>query len=178
MGSTGVAPTAPGAAVSPAAALRAAFHVNAIMMNSFQRYWSIFVKPFGCRTHPISRQSLFQGLSVYGPCAVIAWMAFTTPDRLLYRSSGASPESSRAAWLGTASSCCGLFCFQGARCFSIDGLILSPALFCSVIFTERSSALKEPYSPQRNQILPPAETFAFHCRICSSRLPKNPKASA
>ena len=86
-------------------------------MNSFQRYWSIFVKPFGCRTHPIRRQSLFQGLSVYGPCAVIAWMAFTTPDRLLYRSSGASPESSRAAWLGTASSCCGLFCFQGARCF-------------------------------------------------------------
>ena len=90
-------------------------------------------------SYPPDQQAVFQGLSVYGPCAVIAWMAFTTPDRLLYRSSGASPESSRAAWLGTASSCCGLFCFQGARCFSIDGLILSPALFCSVKITDRKS---------------------------------------
>ena len=72
----------------------------------------------------------------------------------------------------------GYFVFKVRGVFSIDGLILSLALFCSVIFTERSSALKEPYYPQRNQILLQEETFAFNCRICSSRFPKTPKPSA
>lgn len=177
MGLTGVAPTAPGAAVSPAAALRAAFHVNAIMMNSFQRYWSIFVKPFGCRTHPISRQSFKAFLYMDPVLSSPGWLLPPLTDCFIARPG--LPRSHRAP-PGSAQRppAAGYFVFKVRGVFSIDGLILSLALFCSVIFTERSSALKEPYYPQRNQILPQEETFAFNCRICSSRFPKTPKPSA